>query len=148
MLLVLAARHSMFVRDAGEVERLLCYAIDRQLDLADVQLNPQRKTCVLFDLTGIGVSTLDVTVMHQVYTMLSQHFVERLGKLYLYNAPMIFWATWNGFSSIIPKESLNRIEFIDPSDLTSLHAEIPLDILPEPYEGTGAYIPIQDYDKC
>jgi len=65
--------------------------------------------------------------------------------LYIYNAPFIFWAAWKGFSHIIPRESHEKFFYIYEKDLPSLHNEIPKSILPERYEGTARWTPIQDY---
>ena len=143
--IALAARHNVLSRDADEMERLVCYTLDRQLDVADATLNPQRQICILVDLTDISLTSIDRTVMHQIYAMLSQHFVERLGMLFIYNAPLIFWATWKGFSKILSRKSLDKIHFIFPKDLTALHREVPLNVLPKRYQGSAEFIPIHQF---
>ncbi|GMH40231.1 hypothetical protein BSKO_08135 [Bryopsis sp. KO-2023] len=142
---VMGAKHNAWWRDAAEVERAICYCLDAQVDVADATLNPDRQTSVLFDLTDLGVSNIDLTVMNQLYEMLSAHFVERLGILFIYNAPTIFWATWKTFSPIIPEVTLEKIKFIYPDDLSELEKHIQPEILPKLYKGTGDLVPVEKY---
>lgn len=141
--IVLGSKHNAWWRNAAEVERAICYCLDAQVDLADVARNPDRQTSVLFDLTNIGMSNIDLTVMNQLYEMLSEHFVERLGILFIYNAPTIFSGTWKAFRPIIPEVTLDKIKFIYPADLTELHEHIQPDILPTVYGGTGDFVPVE-----
>lgn len=145
--IVLCRLHNGRERDLDEMERLICYSIDKQRDIADIAKNPNRRTCAIFDLSGLSFANIDLTFMQRYYSQLAHHFVDALGKLYLYNSPMIFWATWKAFSPIIPKEGMKRIRFIYPKDLKELHEDIPLSILPKDYGGEAECIPVQSFNS-
>lgn len=141
----LSAKHDVKMRDPEEMERMMCYTIDKQLDMADVEINPERRITIFFDLSDVSVTkSIDLSGMHHLNNLMSHHYVMRLGKLYVYNAPMLFWATWKAFSVFIPKEGLKMIHFLYPKDLPALHEEIPPEILPKNYRGKGTYVPVQD----
>eukprot|EP00210_Caulerpa_lentillifera_P009042 g8629.t1 len=145
--IVLCRLHNSRERDITELERLICYSLDKQKDIADIEKNPNRRISTLFDLSGVGFANIDLTFMQRYYSLLANHFVDAFGKLYLYNAPMIFWATWKAFSPVIPKEAMKMIRFIYPKDLKELHEDIPLTVLPKDYGGEAECIPVQNFNS-
>jgi len=72
------------------------YCLDAMVAACDVARNPQQKTVAIIDLTGAGYANMDVAGSNEMFKLLNTHYVERLGCLYFFNAPMIFHGLWNG----------------------------------------------------
>jgi hypothetical protein len=49
---------------------------------------------LLLPPAGFGTANLDFHALKNVFDMLQNHYVERLGNLYLYCAPTVFWGLW------------------------------------------------------
>lgn len=76
--------------------------------------------------------------------MLAHHFVERLGILFIFNAPSIFWAAWTAFKTVIPEVTMERIKFVYPDDISIFQKYIDPKVLPKVYGGDADYIPVED----
>ena len=55
MLIVLAARHDMSLRNLSETEQLIIYTLDNTAAAADLNRNPMGQFLCLFDLSGAAV---------------------------------------------------------------------------------------------
>lgn len=141
VIIFLARNHNAWTRDLGELVRVAVYCIDALLDMADASRNPDRVMAAIFDLTGFGVSNVDLTAMVKLFHTINNHFVERLGKCFVYNAGTVFEGSWNMFSPMLDDVTLQKISFVGPEDLSALHKEVPLEILPPELGGTGELVP-------
>jgi CRAL/TRIO domain len=41
--------------------------------------------------TGFGLANLDVSITRSVFDTLANHYPERMGVLYMFDAPFVFW---------------------------------------------------------
>ena len=41
--------------------------------------------------TGFGLANLDVGITRSVFDTLANHYPERMGVLYMFDAPFVFW---------------------------------------------------------
>lgn len=53
IILLLAARHSKSSRDLEETKRFICYSLEQQCALHDLQRNPEGKGVGIFDMRGV-----------------------------------------------------------------------------------------------
>lgn len=142
VIVVLARNHSAWTRDISELERVSVYCIDALLDAVDPSVNPDRVMTFIFDLSDFGMSNVDLTAMIKLFHVINNHFVERLGRCFIYNAGVVFEGSWKVFSPMLDEVTMRKISFISPKDHTPLHAEVPREILPPAYGGTGQLIPV------
>lgn len=130
-------KHNAWSRDLGELERLCCFVLDHMIAACDKNTNPSGQCCLILDLSGIGTTNLDVTAMKAIFSLLGRHYVERLGAMYFYNPPYIFWGAWNTLSGLLPPVTRSKIHVVDPSQQDMLTSIIPSDVLPSEYGGAA-----------
>ena len=53
---------------------------------------------------GMGLASCDVTILRAVFDTLANHYPERMGQLWMYDAPLVFWGLWKVRTlSLIPR---------------------------------------------
>lgn len=45
-------------------------------------------------VTGMGLASCDVPITRAVFDTLANHYPERMGVLWMYDAPFVFWGLW------------------------------------------------------
>eukprot|EP01116_Phalansterium_solitarium_P005650 TRINITY_DN1749_c0_g1_i2.p1 TRINITY_DN1749_c0_g1~~TRINITY_DN1749_c0_g1_i2.p1 ORF type:complete len:242 (-),score=9.62 TRINITY_DN1749_c0_g1_i2:380-1105(-) len=68
------------------------------------------KTSV-FDCTNIGHKSLDIQLGKFIAQMGAENYPETMGRLVVYNAPFIFWASWAMFKPFIDPVTASKIHF-------------------------------------
>ncbi|GFH10474.1 CRAL-TRIO domain-containing protein, partial [Haematococcus lacustris] len=53
----------------------------------------------------MGMKNVDLSALKDIFTLLQNHYVERLHKLYFYDPPAIFMALWKVVSPFQPSNS-------------------------------------------
>jgi len=43
---------------------------------------------------GLGISNLDVPITRSVFDTLANHYPERMGVLFMFDAPFVFWCAF------------------------------------------------------
>ncbi len=51
---------------------------------------------------GLGISNLDVPITRSVFDTLANHYPERMGVLFMFDAPFIFWYAFARALSLMP----------------------------------------------
>lgn len=60
-----------------------------------------------------------------VQDVLTQHYIEVLDVMIMYNPPLVFWGLWNSFKLLLPEATRSRIIMVDPADLKQLQDIVP-----------------------
>eukprot|EP00803_Ostreobium_quekettii_P009804 evm.model.scf_52.20 EVM.evm.TU.scf_52.20 scf_52:164140-164964(-) len=134
--------HKAWKRVIDELERAAVYVIDELIASADPGRNPDRTMTFIFDLSGFGVGNVDVTGMVKLFHIINSHFVERLGRCFIYGAGPVFEGSWRVFSPMLDEVTLRKISFVGKKQRGALHAEVPREILPANLGGTGRLVPV------
>eukprot|EP00775_Hariotina_reticulata_P011183 gene11183-11333_t len=140
--LILQARKHMLT-DSMSQQLCLCYALDTAIGYADTSINPDSKMVGLIDLAGLSYKNLDAVGLKNVFSMLQNHYVERLSKLYMLNAPSVFWGVWKMVKPFIDPVTSQKVVFLSTSDLQVLHQEVGMEVLPSYLGGTAELIDVQ-----
>ncbi|EIE25944.1 CRAL/TRIO domain-containing protein [Coccomyxa subellipsoidea C-169] len=144
IIILLTARHSKSTRDLDETKRLICYSLEQQIQLHDAVRNPDGKGIGIFDMRGIGMDCLDAGALRAVFDLLQNHYPERLGALYMYEAPTIFWALWHAVSPFIDPETKKKVIFVyGSSGAKEIQSIISPEVLPTEFGGTAELIPAE-----
>jgi len=70
------------------------------------------KHIFVFDLAGIGMKHLSrnlISFLKPIFDLGQVYYPESLFRMYLVNAPLIFWGTWKIISGLIDPETREKI---------------------------------------
>ncbi|GFR53266.1 hypothetical protein Agub_g16048 [Astrephomene gubernaculifera] len=89
---VIVSRHQ--AKDAEATKRFITFALDCAAAMGAKTPGWDGKMSGIFDLRGLKSSNLDITTMRNVFDLLQNHYPERLHKMWIYCAPVIFYGAW------------------------------------------------------
>ncbi|KAL2462808.1 Sec14p-like phosphatidylinositol transfer family protein [Forsythia ovata] len=137
---VFGARH--FSTKGEEFKRFLVFALDK---LCARMHGGQEKFTIIGDLKGYGYANCDIRAYIAALSILQDYYPERLGKVFVINAPYIFMTVWKIIYPFIDQNTKKKIVFVGNKQLHStLLEDIDENQLPEIYGGKLKLIPIQD----
>ncbi|EEB08586.1 sec14 cytosolic factor family Sec14 [Schizosaccharomyces japonicus yFS275] len=94
-------------------------------------------SCTIMDLKGVGLTSI-----HSVYSYVKQasrisqdYYPERMGKLYLVNAPWGFSSAFNLIKGFLDEDTVKKIHVLGSSYQKHLLAQIPAENLPLRFGG-------------
>jgi hypothetical protein len=78
---------------------------------------PVDKACIFFDLKGFGIKQMDIVSLLYLVKVLESYYPESLAKMYVSNAPYVFWGFWRVVKNLLDPVVRNKIVFIEgPKD--------------------------------
>ncbi|SLM37128.1 sec14 cytosolic factor [Lasallia pustulata] len=129
-------------------ERMLQNLVVEYEKLADPRLPAcSRKTgtlletcCSIMDLKGVGLSKVGsvYSYIRQASVISQNYYPERLGKLYLINAPWGFSPVFNVVKGFLDPVTVSKIHVLGSGYQHELLAQIPSENLPKHFGGTCA----------
>uniref|UniRef100_A0A7S3VII6 CRAL-TRIO domain-containing protein n=1 Tax=Dunaliella tertiolecta TaxID=3047 RepID=A0A7S3VII6_DUNTE len=103
------------------------------------------KAVGVFDLSDFGYANSDLSALKAVFDLLQNHYVERLYRLYLYCAPMLFYGLWKVIAPLIDPKSKEKVQFVDKSNVVKLMtSHFSPESLPQNFGGLFQPVPIQE----
>ncbi|KAF2743669.1 putative phosphatidylinositol transporter [Sporormia fimetaria CBS 119925] len=95
-------------------------------------------SCTITDLKGVGISTATSVYGYlQAISAISQNYYpERLGKLYVINAPWGFSAVFSVVKRFLDPVTVNKIHILGSGYQKELLAQVPAENLPKEFGGT------------
>jgi len=89
------------------------------------------------DLKGVGISkaTQVYSCVRQASNMSQNYYPERLGKLYVINAPWGFSGVWSVIKGWLDPVTVNKIHILGSSYQKELLEQIPAENLPKTFGG-------------
>ncbi|XP_073146665.1 uncharacterized protein [Henckelia pumila] len=140
---VFGERHFMCKGGTDEFKRFLVFGLDKLC--SRIPDNGPEKFTIIGDLKGYGYRNSDVRGYLAALSILQDYYPERLGKVFVINAPYIFMTLWKIIYQFIDKNTRNKIVFVDNKRMkATLLEEIDECQLPEIYGGKLQLVPIQD----
>ncbi|RCI13109.1 hypothetical protein L249_0134 [Ophiocordyceps polyrhachis-furcata BCC 54312] len=94
--------------------------------------------CTVMDLKGISLTKMPQVrqYVNQVSVISQNYYPERLGKLYLINAPWGFSTVWNIIKGWLDPVTVAKINILGSGYKTDLLKQIPEENLPKAFGGT------------
>lgn len=127
-------------------ERMLQNLVTEYEKLADPRLPAcSRKAgklletcCTIMDLKGVGITSIPSVYgyVRQASAISQNYYPERLGKLYLINAPWGFSGAFNAVKGFLDPVTVEKIHILGSNYKKELLAQVPAENLPEDIGGT------------
>ena len=94
--------------------------------------------CTIMDLKGVGISRVSSVYgyLRQASAISQDHYPERLGKLYLINAPWGFSGVWSVVKGFLDPVTVNKIHILGATYQSELLSQVPSENLPVEFGGT------------
>jgi hypothetical protein len=127
-------------------ERMLQNLVTEYEKLADPRLPAcSRKAgklletcCTIMDLKGVGITSVPSVYgyVRQASVISQNYYPERLGKLYLINAPWGFSTVFNVVKGFLDPVTVDKIHVLGANYKKELLAQVPAENLPTEFGGT------------
>lgn len=93
--------------------------------------------CTIMDLDGVGLGKVSqvYSYLKQASAMSQNYYPERLGRLYVINAPWGFSTVWNMIKGWLDEVTANKIKILGRSYHKELFTQIPIHNLPKEFGG-------------
>ncbi|CAL0327716.1 unnamed protein product [Lupinus luteus] len=137
-----AAKHFQNKDDPYTFKRFVVFALDK---LCSRMPPGQEKFLAIADIKGWGYANSDIRGYINSFTILQDYHPERLGKLFIVNAPYMFMKVWKVIYPFIDNNTKKRIVFVENKNLKeTLLEDIDESQLPHIYGGQMPLVPLQD----
>lgn len=118
-----------------------CLFLQTASRLCDLHASNDHKLWAIFDLEGLKWANLDYKALKSSFQVLSSAFPERVHKIYMINAPIIFDSLWKVVSPFIDPVSRSKVRFIfGANGMEELQRNIDKKTLPRAYGGLSEEI--------
>ncbi|KAL6754405.1 CRAL-TRIO domain-containing protein [Haematococcus lacustris] len=71
----------------------------------------------------MGMKNVDLSALKDIFTLLQNHYVERLHKLYFYDPPAIFMALWKVVSPFVDPVTRSKVELVYPKQAVEVFSQ-------------------------
>ncbi|KAL2268343.1 hypothetical protein VTJ83DRAFT_3189 [Remersonia thermophila] len=94
--------------------------------------------CTIMDMSGVGLSKASqvYSYVKSVSALSQNYYPERLGRLYIINAPWGFGAVWNMIKGWLDPVTVQKIHVLGSGYQKQLLAQVPAENLPKQLGGT------------
>ncbi|ELR03805.1 hypothetical protein GMDG_01334 [Pseudogymnoascus destructans 20631-21] len=94
--------------------------------------------CTIMDLKGVGLAKISSVYgyVKEASAMSQNHYPERLGRLYLINAPWGFSSVFGMIKSFLDPVTVEKIHVLGSGYQSQLLAQVPAENLPEQFGGS------------
>lgn len=128
-----------------EAAKFCIYCLDAAVAIGDTDPEWDGKLTGVFDLRHLGLKNADTVAMNMMFDLLQNHYVERLGKLYLYEAPLLFYGLWKAAQPFIDPVTKTKITFVYHKDAAEVFShDFDLHNIPKDIGGTGEFVGIDE----
>lgn len=130
-------------QDKKSRQHALIWCMEHLVELADKQLQTSKgQAIIIFDLQGYTMENVDTEDAAAIVDILQKQYPERLGQLFIYEAPTVFWALWNMIWPFLTASTREKVQLVSgDSGLEAIHSMVPHSILPPALGGTSTLKP-------
>ena len=115
---------------AKTLEKLTIYVMECGRVLLE---HPVETVCLVFDLTGFGLSNMDFNMVKYLVTVFEAYYPESLGRIIIHGAPFVFWGVWKVIEPWLDPVVASKVRFTRKDQ--DLLEYIPANHLPTQYKG-------------
>lgn len=106
---VIMKHHSIWGQPAASMQQFI---VTQMETFRLLMAPPVDKACIFFDLKGFGIKQMDFVSLLYLVKVLESYYPESLAKMYVSNAPYIFWGFWRIVKNLLDPVVRNKIVFI------------------------------------
>ncbi|KAK6149843.1 hypothetical protein DH2020_017368 [Rehmannia glutinosa] len=140
IIVVFAARHKPTTVE--EFKRFVTFTLDK---ICSRMPSGHEKFTAIADLDRWGYANSDIRGYLAALSILQDCYPERLGRLFIINAPYVFMTAWKMVYPFIDKNTKKKIMFVENNKMQStLLQDIDESQLPNSFGGTLKLVPIQE----
>jgi len=104
----------------------------------------EERFSMIADLKSVKFKNLDVRGWLAAYDCLQAYYPERLGRVYVLNAPTIFWGAWKVMVPFLDPVTRAKIMFVDEGAVEeTLLRDISKEDIPTIYGGLKELVPVE-----
>jgi hypothetical protein len=86
-----ARLHNAYDRDVEELRLMIIYVLELMLQNS---IPSEERFVIVFDLFGFSLKCMDYELTKVLIYILQTHYPDTLEKVYIIDAPFVFWACW------------------------------------------------------
>eukprot|EP00884_Botryococcus_braunii_P014555 jgi/Botrbrau1/230/Bobra.0022s0209.1 len=109
---IVVRNHLKSTRDLHETKRYICYCIDA---LTRATKSEDGKVSAILDLQDLTMDNLDASTLKAIFDLLQEHYPERLGMMFMFKPPTIFWALWAVVKPFLDPVTQAKVSFLKDS---------------------------------
>jgi hypothetical protein len=110
-----AARvHDKYNRDIEDMRILIIFVLEKLIANA---IPHEERFTIVFDLNGFSLKCMDYEVVKVLVSILQTHYPETLEKVFVVDAPFIFWACWSIIKPWLDPVTAAKVTFIKKAEL-------------------------------
>jgi hypothetical protein len=140
LLIIKASQHFTF----SNVQPFAIYCLEAASRVCDMNA-PGTKLVAVFDLKDLALKNLDAAGLRSCFAVLKDHFPERIQRIVMLDAPIIFYGLWKIVSPLI--DSVSRAKVVFTYDVDDVRKEVgggEVGHLPEErYGGKGKMVAVE-----
>ena len=89
--------------------------------------------CTIMDAKGVGLTSMPsvYSYLQRASSISQDHYPERLGKMYIINAPWGFSSAWSVVKKFLDPVTINKIHILGSSYKSELLGQVPAENLPK-----------------
>jgi hypothetical protein len=144
LLIIRVARH--FATNTVDCENFVTFSLEAASRLCDSLPTGDGKLWALFDLRGVAWKNMDRHALASCFSTLEQQFPERVGKIFMLDAPFIFDTLWKMVSPFVDPHTKEKVAFIHGVDL--FLKEVDKSIVPASYGGNAEEVAVEAAVRC
>lgn len=100
-------------------EEMLMFVMDQAVLQAQVDVNPARSSCIMFDLTKTGSKNLQFADLQALFRCLQSYYRGRIQKIWILNDSWVFSAKWKLAGPFLTPLAKEMFHFVKSADVPS-----------------------------
>lgn len=118
VVVVTARNHSLIGRDMDDMTQYIVHVLEAICARCGNEgEDTPDNMCLVFELRGFGLTCMDYPALRKLFTLMTDHYPERLGLCLVMNAPLIFSGCWPIIRSWLDENTASKIKFVNAESI-------------------------------
>jgi hypothetical protein len=109
-----ARMHDKYNRDVEDMRLLIILVLEKLLKNA---IPEEERFTIVFDLSGFSLRSMDYEMVKILVHILQTHYPDTLEKVYVVDAPFLFWACWAIIKPWLDPVTAEKVTFVKRAEL-------------------------------